>query len=106
LENITIRKRYLGLFIASLFVFAAPMVMVQHSDHVEVWAFAESFRFSQTKPASNFIGLGGRIAFNMRPSVQLEAEMAYDFQRSFANEFRNAATTEPQPPSSARSMGW
>jgi len=66
----------------------------QHSDHVEVGAFAEYFRFSQTKPASNFVGLGGRIAFNMRPSVQLEAEMGYDFKRSFANEFTNGVTTE------------
>ena len=88
-------KRYLRLFITSLFVTAAPMVLVQqHSDHVEVGAFAEYFRFSQTKPASNFVGLGGRIAFNMRPSVQLEAEMGYDFKRSFANEFTNGVTTE------------
>jgi hypothetical protein len=88
-------KRYLGLFIASLFVAAAPMVLAQqHSDHVEVGAFAEYFRFSQTKPASNFVGLGGRIAFNMRPSVQLEAEMGYDFKRSYANEFTNGVTTE------------
>ncbi len=88
-------KRYLRLFITSLFVTAAPMVLAQqHSDHVEVGAFAEYFRFSQTKPASNFVGLGGRIAFNMRPSVQLEAEMGYDFKRSFANEFTNGVTTE------------
>lgn len=88
-------KRCLSLLIASLFVAAAPMVMAQqHSDHIEVGVFAEYFRFSQTRPASNFVGLGGRVAFNMRPSVQLEAEMGYDFQRSFANEFRNAVTTE------------
>src|SRR6202022_121510 len=86
-ENKTTMKRYLGLFIALLFVTAAPMVLAQQSDHVEVGVFAEYFRFSQTKPASNFVGLGGRIAFNMRPRVQLEAEMGYDFQRSFANEF-------------------
>lgn len=88
-------KRYLGLFIAPLFVAAVPMVEAQqHSDHVEVGVFAEYFRFSQTKPVSNFVGLGGRVAFNMHPSVQLEAEMGYDFERSFANTFKNAVTTE------------
>src|ERR1700682_2376574 len=93
-ENTTM-KRYLGLFIALSFVAAAPMVMAQqHSDHVEVGAFAEYFRFSQTNPAINFVGLGGRVALHMHPSVQLEAEMEYDFRRSFANEFRNTLTTE------------
>jgi hypothetical protein len=94
MENTTTMKRYLGLFIALLFVTAAPMVLAQHSDHVEVGAFAEYFRFSQTNPSINFLGLGGRVAFNMHPSVQLEAEMGYDFKRSFANEFRNTLTTE------------
>jgi hypothetical protein len=87
-------KRYLGLFTAFLFVTAAPMVLAQHSDHVEVGAFAEYFRFSQTRPTSNFVGLGGRVAFNLRPSVQLEAEMGYDFKRNFTNEFTNGVTTE------------
>jgi hypothetical protein len=96
MENRTTMKRYLALFIGSLIVCAAPMVMAQgHSDHVEVGVFADYFRFAQTNPPANFIGLGGRVAFNMRPSVQLEAEMAYDFKRSFATEFTDGVINEP-----------
>jgi hypothetical protein len=31
------------------------------------------------RPGENFLGIGGRAAFNVHPSIQLEAEMAYDF---------------------------
>jgi len=87
-------KRCLGLFIMSLF-FAAPMVLAQdHSDHVEVGAFADYFRLSDASPTRNFVGLGGRVAFAIRPSVQLEAEMAYDFKRSYSSTFTNGVTTE------------
>jgi len=87
-------KRCLGLFIMSLF-FAAPMVLAQdHSDHVEVGAFADYFRLSDESPTRNFVGLGGRVAFAIRPSVQLEAEMAYDFKRSYSSTFTNGVTTE------------
>lgn len=87
-------KRSLGLFVIALFFAAAPIVMAQeHSDHIEVGVFADYFRFSQTKPVSNFIGLGARAAVNLRPSVQLEAEMAYDFKRNFTNTFSDGVST-------------
>jgi hypothetical protein len=77
-----------------LFFAAAPIVMAQErSDHVEFGVFADYFRFSQTKPVSNFIGLGARAAVNLHPSVQLEAEMAYDFKRNFTNTFTNGVTS-------------
>ena len=86
-------KRYLGPILAALF-FTVPAVMAQApSDHIEVGAFADYFRFSQTKPVSNFVGVGGRAALNIHPSVQLEAEMAYDFKRNFTNTFTNGVTT-------------
>ena len=82
-------KSCIGLLAATLF-FAAPMLIAQeHSDHVEIGAFADYFRFSQTSPARNFIGLGGRAAVNVHRDVQLEAEMAYDFKRNFSQEFSN-----------------
>jgi hypothetical protein len=66
-----IMKRCMGLLIASLFL-AAPMLLAQeHSDHIEVGAFADYFRFSRTSPARNFIGVGGRAAFNVHRGVQL-----------------------------------
>jgi len=88
-------KRFVGLFVTTLFFAAAPIVMAQErTDHIEVGAFAEYFRFDQTKPVSNFVGLGGRAAFNINPSVQLEAEMGYDFKRNFTNTFSNGVTTQ------------
>jgi hypothetical protein len=88
-------NRYLGLFITALFFAAAPVVMAQErSDHIEVGAFADYFRLSDASPAQNFVGLGGRAAVNIRPSVQLEAEMAYDFKRNFTRTFTDGVTTE------------
>ena len=88
-------KRYLGLVIGLLLAFAGPMVMAQETsyDHGEAGVFADYFRFGRTDPHINFIGLGGRAGFNIHPSVQLEAEMAYDFNRNFTNTFDNGVST-------------
>ncbi len=86
-------KRCLGLLIASLFL-SVPMVMAQNSDHVEVGVFVDYFRLSNNAaPVSNFFGVGGRAAFNMNSSVQLEAEMAYDFKRNYTSTFSNGIST-------------
>jgi hypothetical protein len=88
-------KRYLGLILTTLF-FAAPALVAQESgrtDHSEVGFFAEYFRFGDPGPMSNYIGLGGRAAFNVHPSVQIEAEMSYDFERNYTNTFSNGVTT-------------
>ncbi len=88
-------KRYLGLILTALF-FATPAIWAQENgrtDHAEVGIFAEYFRFGDPGPTSNYIGLGGRAAFNVRPSVQLEAEMGYDFERNYTSTFTNGVTT-------------
>jgi hypothetical protein len=88
-------KRYLGIVITSLF-FALPMLVAQDSDrmdHVELGAFVNYYRLSDPGPTKNFIGLGGRAAFGIRPSIQLEAEMAYDFKRNYTNTFSNGTVT-------------
>lgn len=87
-------KRYLGLAIISLLSFVPSLLAQDHSDHIEVGAFADYFRFAQASPERNFVGLGGRVAVNIHPSVQLEAEMAYDFKRSFARTFSDGASVE------------
>jgi hypothetical protein len=84
-------KRCFGLFIASLF-FAVPMLVAQ--DHIEVGAFADYYRFTDPGPTRNFVGVGGRAAFAIHPSIQIEAEMAYDFGRNYTNVFSNGITTE------------
>lgn len=88
-------KRYLGIILTSLF-FATPMVLAQESgrsDHAQVGIFAEYFRFGDPGPTRNYIGLGGRAAFNVNPSVQIEAEMGYDFERNYTNTFSDGVTT-------------
>ena len=65
------------------------MVWAQENEHVEVGVFANYFRLSRNNVDVNFLGAGGRVGFNVHPNVQLEAEMAYDFERAYNNEFRN-----------------
>ena len=89
-------KRCLWMFLLSLPFTSAPIVKAQgHSDHVEVGVFADYFRPSDAAPNRNFIGLGARAAFNLHSSVQLEAEMAYDFKRTFTTEFTDGVLVEP-----------
>jgi len=73
-------KQFLGLLSILIFMGAAPPLKAQeHSDHIEVGVFADYFRFHHASPERNFVGIGGRAAFAVRPSIQIEAEMAYDF---------------------------
>jgi hypothetical protein len=68
-----------------------------NGDHVEVGAFADYFRLDRTEPNLNYAGVGGRLAFNLRPTVQIEGELAYDFDRSYTNAFRNGITEQLVP---------
>jgi hypothetical protein len=63
-------------------------------DHVEIGAFADYLNLSRTVPHINFIGVGGRVSFNVQRNVQIEAEMSYDFERDFTSTFSNGVTTE------------
>jgi hypothetical protein len=88
-------KRFLGIFVVSLF-FAVPMLTAQesgHMDHVELGAFVNYYRLADPGPTRNFLGLGGRVAFGIRPSIQLEAEMAYDFKRDYTSTYSNGIST-------------
>ena len=81
-------------FIIIAVMFAAPLLWAQTSeDHGEVGVFAEYFRYSYANPPENFFGLGGRAAFNVSHSVQIEAEMGYDFERNYTSTFRNTVST-------------
>jgi hypothetical protein len=77
------------------FLLAVPSLFAQNSEnHVEVGVFADYFNLSHTSPHINFVGIGGRAAFNVRSNVQIEAEMAYDFKRNFTTTFSNGVTSE------------
>ncbi len=74
--------------VALLLFFTGWLVpLVSAQDHVQVGAYADYFRLSQTK--SNMAGLGGRVAFKAFPHVMLEGEMSYDFQQAFTEGFTN-----------------
>ncbi len=87
-------KRFVGLLLVCLFL-SVPMMLAQSSDsdHAEVGIFAEYFRFTDPGPTTNYIGLGGRAAFNVHRSIQIEAEMGYDFERNYTITFSNGVTT-------------
>jgi hypothetical protein len=77
------------------FLFAVPSgLMAQDYNHLEFGGFADYLNLSRTTPHINFVGLGGRVAFNVHPHVQLEAEMAYDFKRDYTSTFSNGVTTQ------------
>jgi hypothetical protein len=79
----------IALLIAATAIFFAPVAHAQN--HGEVGAFVDYFKLHETE--SNFVGLGGRAAFNVVPNVQIEAEMAYDFNRAFTETFNNGTGT-------------
>jgi hypothetical protein len=74
--------------------FSATAVLAQDNDHIEVGIFADYFNLSHPSPHINFAGLGGRAAFNVRSNVQIEAEMAYDFERNFTTITSNGGNTQ------------
>lgn len=73
---------------------AAQSSSPYENNHVEVGVFADYFRLSALDPNINFVGIGGRAAFNVHPNIQLEAEMAYDFKRNFTSTFSDGITTQ------------
>jgi hypothetical protein len=80
-------------FFMGLLLLAATPLIAQDSDHVEIGAFADYFRFSDAHPPQNFIGVGGRAGFSVHPDIQLEAEMAYDFGRNYTSTSSNSVTS-------------
>lgn len=69
-------------------------LLAQSTDHVEIGAFADYFRLDRTEPTLNFVGLGGRVGFNVSSWAQVEAEMAYDFGRGYASTYDNGGTVQ------------
>jgi hypothetical protein len=91
-------KKY--FLILALVLTVTPTLLAQDHDHGEVGVFADYFRL-QAAPRDLF-GLGGRLSFNVHKNVQLEAEMAYDFERGFAEGFDNGSGTASIQQSSLR----
>lgn len=76
-------KRIVLMIVLGLVAALPSLVMAQ--DHGEVGAYADYFRFNQASYNDNFVGVGGRVGFNMNRHMSLEAEMNYDFARNFTS---------------------
>jgi hypothetical protein len=82
-------KRIAILFLVGIaWIGMAPLAHAQN--HAEVGAFADYFRIGETD--TGFVGLGGRFGVNVAKHVQIEAEMSYDFNRVFTEQFTDSGT--------------
>lgn len=68
---------------------AAP----EEKNHGNLGAYLDYTRLSTSSGNANMLGFGGRIGFNVRRHVVLEAEMAYDFQQSLTNTITAGSVT-------------
>jgi hypothetical protein len=81
----------IGLLFLFVAAFAVPGAYAQDdNDHVQVGVFADYFRLSQTD--SDLLGVGGRGSFQAFGRLKLEAEMAYDFSKTFTEGFTDSST--------------
>jgi opacity protein-like surface antigen len=73
---------------------SAQATTTQSSDTKNHGNLGIYFDFTRVQPASlNMFGVGGRLGFNVRKHVVLEAEMAYDFERSTTQNISNGVIT-------------
>jgi opacity protein-like surface antigen len=80
------RRNVLGMVLALVMLASASFAQRVSSsnntyNHAEAGVFVNYTRLHNADN-TNFFGFGGRLGFNVNPSVQLEAEGAYDFQRN------------------------
>lgn len=71
----------------------APVASAQDNDrnHGEFGVYFDWTRLQFAK--LNMFGVGGRVGFNLKPAIALEAEMAYDFERSQTATIISGTTT-------------
>jgi hypothetical protein len=76
------RKMSLVTMLAAIMMLA-PAMFAQ--DHGEVGVFADYTRLGTGGGnALNFVGVGGRVSFNVHPNIALEAEGSYDPNKAYA----------------------
>jgi hypothetical protein len=64
-------------------------------NHAELGVYADYFRLAPAGTSTNYVGVGGRVAFNVQPNLALEGELNYDFARNYSTSFTvpNGTTT-------------
>jgi hypothetical protein len=60
-------------------------------DNVELGAFADYFRLNGP-PSTGYYGVGGRVGMGVAPHADLEADMAYDFERNVTSTFTGTSS--------------
>lgn len=75
------------LFLAGWLV---PLAAAQETEHVQIGVNADYLRLGRTD--TNFGGLGARLGFVAYKNIKLEAEMSYDFEQAFTEQFGNTTT--------------
>lgn len=95
--------RKLWLFVLAFLVAGAPAMFAQSTDHVDLGAFFDYNRNSDID--LNQFGIGGRIGFAVRSNVNLEAEGAYDFRRSFTANIPTAIPPTTFPANFRTTLG-
>ncbi len=74
------------LFLAGWLV---PLASAQ--DHIQVGAYGDYFRITQTN--TNMAGLGGRVGYKVFSHVMFEGEMSYDFDQAFTERCISSGCT-------------
>jgi hypothetical protein len=62
-----------------------PCVKAQEEGNFQAGAFADYYRANAT--GTNMFGLGGRLGMGLTDNLTVEADVAYDFSRTFNNSF-------------------
>jgi hypothetical protein len=95
-RNVTKMKRIAGCIVLLLSLatclFAQEPYQQAPVDRWEVGVFADGFRLSRVKPRVNFVGVGVRAGHYFGRRFALEAEVSYDFERSFNTVYTNGFT--------------
>jgi hypothetical protein len=91
-------KRILGFALLSILIALPSWLMAQENgayDHASVGVFVDYFRFNPSSSATptDFVGIGGRAAFNVSTHIALEGEMNYDFSRNFTSVCSNCISS-------------
>lgn len=70
-----------------------PAATENTQNHGNLGAYLDYTRLSTSSGSGNMLGFGGRIGFNVQRHIVLEAEMAYDFQRSLTSTITAGSIT-------------
>ena len=84
-------KRILGVLVTLAMMIAVPALYAQE-EHGEVGVYGDFTRLSPTGNTS-FVGLGGRLGFNVNNHLQFEGDIGYDFAKNFTTTSSNGLST-------------